>query len=184
MSVKKVLTSLFAAALVTATVMAQENPASGTSSAQSGSTKKEEQKSSSGEQAAQTDEKKLAAKGNWELTIKTPDGETIPVSLDLQQEGETVTGTTTSPVLPAPAKVEDGKAVGDQLTFSVMVPDDSGAYKATITGTITGDTMQGKVDARGNVMDFTGARKKAAEAEAAPAGDKDKKENSPQKPLK
>lgn len=102
----------------------------------------------------------------------------------MQQEGEIVTGTTTSPVLPAPAKVEDGKAAGDQLTFSVMVPDDNGAYKATITGTITGDTMQGKVDARGNVMDFTGARKKAAEAEAAPAGDKDKKENAPQKPLK
>ena len=183
MSVKKVLTSLFAAALVTATVLAQQNPTSGTQQPQDSSTKKEEQKSSSGQQPTQTDQTKLAAAGNWELTIKTPDGESIPVSLDLQQEGETVTGTTTSPVLPAPVKIEDGKVMGDQVTLSIMVPDDNGSYKATITGTITDDTMQGKVDARGNAMDFTGTRKKATDAEATPASDKDKKESPPQKPL-
>ncbi len=182
MSVKKVLTSLFAAAAVTATGLAQQNPTSGTQSSQSADAKKDEQKSSSGQQTVQTDQTKLDAKGNWDLTIKTSDGETIPVSLDLQQEGEIITGTTTSPILPAPVKVEDGKLTGDQLTFSVMVPDDSGSYKATITGTITDDTMQGKVDARGNAMDFTGTRKKATDA--APASDKDKKETSSPKPLK
>lgn len=67
MLVKKVLTSLFAAALFAATALAQQNPSTSTQPSQSGDTKKEEQKSSSGEQTAQTDQTKLAAKETGNL---------------------------------------------------------------------------------------------------------------------
>src|SRR3712207_9354727 len=72
-------TTLFRS-LLTFAVYAQQNPTGGAQPSQSASTVKEEPKAASDQQPSGTAQTKLMAAGEWELTIKSPDGESIPRS--------------------------------------------------------------------------------------------------------
>jgi hypothetical protein len=58
--------------------------------------------------------------GAWSGTTKGPDGNDVTLSVNLKQDGMTLTGTVTGPQ-GEPIPISDGKIDGDKLSFNVMV---------------------------------------------------------------
>ena len=55
--------------------------------------------------------------GKWEGSVKTPDGQELPLVFTFNVEGESVTGTIGSPMGELP--ISNGKISGDTITFDV-----------------------------------------------------------------
>jgi hypothetical protein len=93
--------------------------------------------------------------GRWELTVETQMGTGTP-HFDLKQSGSTVTGTYHGQFGEAPVKgVVTGKDL--QLSFKVSAPGME--YNIVYTGSVEGNTIQGKVSL-GEALQgtFTGKR--------------------------
>ncbi len=100
--------------------------------------------------------------GNWEVTIVSPQGpRTAPVSL--KQSGENVTGKL------GPYDVT-GTVKGTAVTLKYTLKFNEMDIPTTMTGTLNGETMAGKVDFGGMAEgEFSGKKAGAAAAPAAPA---------------
>lgn len=93
-----------------------------------------------------------SAAGSWTITVNTPQG-AIPVTLNLQQAGSVVSGTTSSHM--GEATIEEGSFSGGKLTLRI----NAGGMSVTITGTIQGNSITGSLNAgQMGTMDFTGSR--------------------------
>ncbi|HVW98302.1 MAG TPA: hypothetical protein VHA56_20215 [Mucilaginibacter sp.] len=57
--------------------------------------------------------------GKWSGTIVTPDGQEFPVTYNFKADGDKLTGTADSP--QGTVTVDDGKIMGDSLSFKVTV---------------------------------------------------------------
>jgi len=57
--------------------------------------------------------------GKWTGSIKTPDGNELPVTYNFKVDGSKLTGTADSPQGSIP--IDDGKIDGDNFTFKVTV---------------------------------------------------------------
>jgi hypothetical protein len=59
--------------------------------------------------------------GTWLGSLTSPHGDKHTFKLELQVEGETVTGTMTGgPPVAGPQKLSNGKLVGDELSFDIV----------------------------------------------------------------
>jgi hypothetical protein len=74
--------------------------------------------------------------GKWVLDVKLGDGQGGQATLDLQQEGEKITGTYSGALGSVPVT---GTVKGDQVEISFSSDAGSVSYK----GKVSGDTMEG-----------------------------------------
>jgi hypothetical protein len=96
--------------------------------------------------------------GKWELSATDPDGTPRRATLDLKQDGGTVTGSITmesGDTLPLSA----GKVSGDTVSFKISIGDGD----VTVTGKVSGDTVAGEYTIpTGEKGKFTARRAAAA----------------------
>jgi hypothetical protein len=79
--------------------------------------------------------------GKWTMSVQTQAGTGSP-TFDLKQEGETITGQYSGQLGEAPVT---GAVKGDEITLSFTVSGQGQELVVTYTGTVAGDTMEGKV---------------------------------------
>ena len=96
--------------------------------------------------AAHAEDKKDAVKidGTWTWTYKTREGQDATAKLKLKQDGEKVTGTYIARA-GQEDPVQNGKLVGDQLTFDVTREIGGQKMKFEYKGKVEGDTITGKI---------------------------------------
>lgn len=94
--------------------------------------------------------------GTWALTIEPP-GQTIGATLVLEQQGEVVTGTISSPLFPA-AQIRDGKVTARGFTFLVTVSAGGMDLDVAFDGRVTGNDVEGTVDTPQGPAVFRGNR--------------------------
>jgi hypothetical protein len=102
-------------------------------------------------------DKAVDVTGKWALTVETGGGSGTP-TLELKQDGETLTGTYSSRVF-GDQKVT-GKIKGSALTFSFTASFQGNSTTVTYDGTADATTMKGKVTV-GDLGEgtFTGEKK-------------------------
>ena len=93
--------------------------------------------------------------GAWELSINGPEG-VINATADLKQDGDTITGTITSPQGSVDLKgtYKDKKV---ELAFSIQGPN--GAMDIKVNGEVDGADMKGIIDFGMGMADFTAKKK-------------------------
>ena len=96
-----------------------------------------------------------AADGAWSFVLDSPMG-TVTAKVDIQTEGETLTGTFEVNGVSWP--MEQGTIKGDTLTFVLNRPGASMSYE--MTGTLAGDAIAGKAAAMGTTVDWSMSRVK------------------------
>jgi hypothetical protein len=107
---------------------------------------------------AQTD-----VSGDWLVTVESPQGPST-INLTMKQVGEALTGTVTSPMGSVDFK---GKVLKDALNVSYTLNLQGNSIEITMTGTVAGDAITGKVDFGGlGEVPWT-AKRKAASAPPA-----------------
>jgi len=57
--------------------------------------------------------------GKWKGSIRTPDGNDLPVTYNFKADGDKLTGTAESPA--GTVTIDDGKITGDTFSFKVTV---------------------------------------------------------------
>jgi hypothetical protein len=62
----------------------------------------------------------MSADGKWEISMNTPMG-AQPATLELKEDGSTLTGTMTAAAAPGPIDVTDGTVDGDNLTWKAAL---------------------------------------------------------------
>ena len=65
--------------------------------------------------------------GKWKGNIKTPDGNTLPVTYNFKADGAVLTGTAESQA--GVVTIDDGKITGDTFTFKVTVDGNDYPHK-------------------------------------------------------
>jgi len=95
-------------------------------------------------QAIAADEKKPDVTGTWTWTYKTREGQDATAKLKLKQEGEKVTGTYIARA-GQEDPVDNGKLVGDEITFDVTRDISGQRMKFAYKGKVAGDTITGKI---------------------------------------
>ena len=97
--------------------------------------------------------------GAWALTVETAAGTGNP-TVQLTQDGETLTGTCSSQVFGE--QQVSGTVKGNAITFSFTGTIQDAAVTVTYTGTVDGATMKGKVTL-GDLGEgtFTGEKRKS-----------------------
>jgi hypothetical protein len=95
--------------------------------------------------------------GTWALEIDTPNGKGTP-SVTFKQDGETLTGTYSSPVIGEHQLT--GTIKGNAITFGFEAAFEGNKLAVKYSGTVEKDTMKGKVDFGGAFEGaFTGKKK-------------------------
>ena len=87
-------------------------------------------------------DKPVDVAGNWALTVETAGGTGSP-SVELAQDGETLTGNYSSQIF-GEQKVT-GTIKGNAITFSFTTSFEGSTVTVTYTGTADASTMKGKV---------------------------------------
>jgi hypothetical protein len=95
--------------------------------------------------------------GKWTADMQTRDGQTRTVTFDLKADGNTLTGSVTSP--RGATDISNGKVDGDNVSFDVVREFNGNSVTIHYSGTVSGDslklTMQGP---RGNGRELTAKR--------------------------
>jgi hypothetical protein len=97
----------------------------------------------------------MSVDGSWKITVNSPMGKQES-TLNLATNGSTLTGTASAQ--GNTTDVKDGKVDGDNVSWSSAITT---PFPMTLefTGTVSGDTIKGKVKAGSfGSFDFDGAR--------------------------
>jgi hypothetical protein len=78
--------------------------------------------------------------GKWNAEYTTPNGETRQNTFTFQVDGDTLTGTVSSP--RGESKIEDGKVNGDEIAFSVTRNRGGTDVKFLYKGKVSGDEIK------------------------------------------
>lgn len=98
----------------------------------------------------------VVVSGTWTVTVDSPQG-AVPVTLQLQQEGTTISGTVTSPFGQTP--VARGTLSGDQVELTVNATIQGNQLVVTFSGRVEGDRISGMVTVEGQgSFTFSGTR--------------------------
>ncbi len=81
--------------------------------------------------------------GKWDLTLEAQ-GQKLPVSLELKQDGANVTGIMSS--MLGQGKIESAKVSGNRLTGTASSEMQGQKVELSINGTVEGDTMKGTIN--------------------------------------
>jgi hypothetical protein len=84
--------------------------------------------------------------GVWELTYTTSTGQPREAKLTLQVDGDKLSGTLDGEL--GSAKIEQGRVMGNEISFTLVRTGSSDLITVTYTGTIEGNTMQLKMQYR------------------------------------
>ena len=88
----------------------------------------------------------MSADGTWKVTMNTPMG-AQEMSVELKEDGSTLTGTMSAAVAPEAMAVTDGTVDGDLLTWKAALTQPMPItleFKATVDGdSISGDVALG-----------------------------------------
>jgi imidazolonepropionase-like amidohydrolase len=104
--------------------------------------------------------------GTWSVTVDSPQG-AVPVTLQLRQEGTTLSGTVTSPFGQTP--IARGTLSGDQMELTVNATIQGNQVVVTFSGRVEGDRISGLVTVEGQgSFTFSGTRSPRAEAAISP----------------
>ena len=105
----------------------------------------------------------VSASGNWKYTLNIESGDTLNLVLNLNQEGEKVTGKVKVGEFEVP--ISDGKVVGNAISFTIHVDAGGNKFTSTYKGALNGDTIKGKIHSdRGGEdhnYDWNASREKA-----------------------
>lgn len=93
--------------------------------------------------------------GTYSINIEIPD-QPLPATLNLQQQGTTVTGTMVSQLGSSP--VTNGRVTGNQFTFTTTVQFGGASINITVQGTVTGTSVTGTVDSPQGNIPFSGTK--------------------------
>jgi hypothetical protein len=105
--------------------------------------------------AAATEGTAAGVAGQWDIVVAIPDGP-LPVTVQLKQTGEAISGTSTSRL--GNADIASGKLTGNKITFTINVNYQGQVIPATYVGTIDGDNIKGVVETPLGNVDFTGKK--------------------------
>ncbi len=98
------------------------------------------------------------ASGNWSINIRTEEGRDLSLTLNLQQQGERLSGSVQGEAGTAPIANASVGATGD-IRFTAALTIDRQTVEANFTGTVTGNQMRGTVQIVGRgPATFTGTR--------------------------
>ncbi|HMF57103.1 MAG TPA: amidohydrolase family protein, partial [Pyrinomonadaceae bacterium] len=98
------------------------------------------------------------ASGNWSINIRTEEGRDVSITLNLQQQGERLSGSIQGGAGSAPIANASIGASGD-IRFTTSLTIDGQTVEGNFTGTITGNQMRGTVQIVGRgPATFTGTR--------------------------
>lgn len=78
--------------------------------------------------------------GKWLAEFETPDGQTRQNTFTFEANGETLTGTVAT--TRGETKIEEGKIVGDEISFSVTRNFGGNDIKFLYKGKVAGDQIQ------------------------------------------
>jgi len=97
------------------------------------------------------------AAGKWKLVIDFQ-GQQLPVSMALEQDGENITGVLET--MLGNGKIADGKVIGNKLAATANAEVQGQPVEFTIAGKVDGDTMSGTLTAPivPDPLPFTGLR--------------------------
>ncbi|MDT7540346.1 MAG: hypothetical protein QOE33_250 [Acidobacteriota bacterium] len=93
--------------------------------------------------------------GTWTLAVNV-DGQNLPGTLTLHQEGNRLSGTLQSPL--GSSEVSNGSVGADGFHFTVTVSLQGQSMEVTFTGTATGNAMSGSANSTAGAATFTGTR--------------------------
>lgn len=105
--------------------------------------------------------------GTWSAEMKTPDGQSFPLTFTFKQDGATLTGTVQGPQ-GDPIDISNGKIDGDTFTFDVSF----NGMTIHHTGAVTGDD-EIKITTKSDSADFPGidlTLKRVKPTPSAPGG--------------
>jgi hypothetical protein len=88
-------------------------------------------------------EERMSADGKWEISMSTPMGAQSG-TLELKEDGSTVTGTMTAAAAPAPIEITDGTVDGDSLTWKAALTQPM-PITLDFAATVDGDKISGTV---------------------------------------
>ena len=88
--------------------------------------------------------------GNWSGTLQMGDNP-LALTFTFQQDGEKLTGTVSTPQ-GEPLPLNEGKVVGDKVTFFVTTEMDGNPTKFVSEGTIKGDEIALTIKVGGEVF--------------------------------
>jgi hypothetical protein len=85
----------------------------------------------------------MSADGTWNITMKTPMGDQTG-TLDLKEDGATLTGTMTAAAAPDAMEITEGTVNGDALTWKAALTQPM-PITLEFSAAIAGDTISGAV---------------------------------------
>ena len=95
--------------------------------------------------------------GSWSTAMKTPDGQSFPLTFTFKQDGVTLTGTVQGPQ-GDPIAISNGKIDGNNLSWSAKITSPL-PLTLDFAGTVDGDKLSGSVKAGSfGSFPFTGNR--------------------------
>lgn len=94
--------------------------------------------------------------GTWNITIEAP-GQSLPVSLNLKQEGGKVTGTMNSQALGT-SEIKNGEATSDTLRFEATVNFGGQSIDLSASGKVTGNQISGSISTPMGAVPFSGTK--------------------------
>jgi hypothetical protein len=101
--------------------------------------------------------------GTWSAEMKTPDGNSFPLTFTFKQDGDKLTGTVQGPQ-GDPIDISNGKVDGDKLTFDVTFNGMTIHHDCTVDG----DEI--KMTTKSDSGDFPGMQLTLKRAQAAAPG--------------
>jgi hypothetical protein len=94
--------------------------------------------------------------GTWKANYTSPDGRDRETKFVLQTIGSALTGTIVDASEETP--IQDGKVIGDAISFSVVSNVKGEQWKVKFTGERTGDIIQLKIDYGDGAFEITAKR--------------------------
>jgi len=102
--------------------------------------------------------------GTWTLSYSVQ-GATQESTAALQMAADgSISGTISSHLVTVP--ILRGRVTGNQFSITISVPMNGDAMEVVMTGTITGNQLNGSMSVAGQMLDFTGRRPGASERES------------------
>ena len=102
--------------------------------------------------------------GSWSAEMKTPDGQSFPLTFTFKQDGATLTGTVQGPQ-GDPIAISNGKVDGDKFSFDISFNGMTIHHNCAVTGD---DEI--KLTTKADGGDFPGAELTLHRVKAAPGG--------------
>jgi hypothetical protein len=104
--------------------------------------------------------------GTWTTSLQAPDGTSIPITFNLKQDGDKLTGTVVGDA--GPVTIDNGKMDGNKMTFTVSFNGITISHEGTVDGDVIKLTTKSDSDQIPS-MDLTLKRAPATAPAPAPA---------------